>query len=56
MCQVPDVRDGVSWYTDCMLSHVSFTSFEFMPGRDLEANAIAQLVFPIMIRPAPVLI
>jgi hypothetical protein len=36
-CQVLAVRDGVSWYTDCMLSHVSFTS-KFMPGRDPEVN------------------
>ena len=37
-CRVLVVRDRVSWYTGCMLSHVSFTSFKFMPGRDLEVN------------------
>lgn len=35
---MPAVHDGYSWLTDCVLSRVPFTSFKFMPGRDLEVN------------------
>ena len=39
-CQVLAARDGCSWYTDCVAFRVSFTSFKFMLGRDLEVNVI----------------
>jgi len=41
-------RDGFSWYTDCVPSHVSFTFFKFMPGRDLEVNVTTYSIYPAL--------